>query len=111
MVVLAAIFGFVDCLPTRIRPAPNSRSGSRPLLDDLSYSGGYASYELRQLKREGVITRATPTTRATKLAGFAPPICTSDHHASQASLALASPWSGVGRPAFPQDMSLPGAAQ
>ena len=61
MAVLSAILGFVHCLVGFTNAQLVERAG--PLLEDLSYSSRQATYDLRRLKRKGVITRMEGTQR------------------------------------------------
>jgi hypothetical protein len=59
MAVLAAILGFVHCLVGFTNAELVERVG--PLLENLSYSSRQATYDLRRLKRKGVIIRIPGT--------------------------------------------------
>jgi hypothetical protein len=61
MAVLSAILGFVHCLVGFTNAELVERVG--PLLESLSYSSRQATYDLRRLKRKGVITRIPGTQR------------------------------------------------
>src|SRR5207249_1398535 len=61
MAVLSAILGFVHCLVGFTNAELVERVG--PLLESLSYSSRQATYDLRRLKRKGVITRIPRTQR------------------------------------------------
>ena len=61
MAVLPAILGFVHCLVGFTNAQLVERAG--PLVEDLSYSSRQATYDLRRLKRKGVITRVQGTQR------------------------------------------------
>lgn len=61
MAVLSAVLGFVHCLVGFTNAELVERVG--PLLDQLSYSSRQATYDLRRLKRKGVIYRIPRTQR------------------------------------------------
>jgi hypothetical protein len=61
MAVLSAVLGFVHCLVGFTNAELVERVG--PLLEQLSYSSRQATYDLRRLKRKGVIVRIPHTQR------------------------------------------------
>ncbi len=61
MAVLSAILGFVHCLVGFTNAELVERVG--PLLENLAYSSRQATYDLRRLKRKGVIIRIPGTQR------------------------------------------------
>jgi hypothetical protein len=73
MAVLSAILGFVHCLVGFTNAELVERVG--PLLESLSYSSRQATYDLRRLKRKGVISRI-PSTQRYQLTAFGRRIAT-----------------------------------
>jgi hypothetical protein len=99
MAVLSAILGFVHCLVGFTNAELVERVG--PLLESFSYSSRQATYDLRRLKRKGMISRI-PGTRRYQLTAFGRRIATWFSKAHGRVLTSGLAWTG---PSLPSEVA------